>query len=365
MEYFKNFINDLPNTFNTFCDRYFIKILICVAVVLLFLALKFIICAIAKRIIKKICAKKNSHADRTAAMHGVVLPPLRILTATFALLICTLILQLPQGAHSICIKTVHSLFLLAIFAVLYGLSGYAKYLINRLYEKTDIAPYNLAASYVSVILKVLVVIFGVITILQQWVTNISSLLAGLSIGGVALALAAQDTAANFFGSLTVVFDHPFEIGDYIEIGSVAGTVEKMGFRSTKIRRADQALVIMPNAKMSSEHIVNWTSISKRRVDMRLSVTYDTSTEKIEQFKNGIKQILSAEEMVENNTYLVYFSTYAASSLDITVRYYVTSPSAATMFAVSDAINTKILALSREIDVSFAFPTASVYIEKSE
>ncbi len=365
MQYFKDFFDKLPDSFNSFCDRYFVKIVICAAVILVFLALKFILCALAKKVIKKICSRKNSSEEKIKATCGIVLPPLRILTVTAALLVCVAILQLPQGIHTICIKTAHSLFLLAVFAILYGLSGYAKYLMNKLYQKTDIAPYNLAATYVGVILKTLVVVFGVITILQQWVTNITSLLAGLSIGGVALALAAQDTAANFFGSLTVVFDHPFEIGDFIEIGSVSGTVEKMGFRSTKIRRPDQALVIMPNAKMSSEHIVNWTSISKRRVDLTLGVVYGTPVEALDKFKAGIKKILAQTELVEQETFLVNFGTFSANSLDIVIRYYVSSPSYNVMCDVNDEVNTKILSLARDISVSFAFPSRSIYIEKSE
>ena len=214
-------------------------------------------------------------------------------------------------------------------------------------------------------MKIAVVILGVITILQQWIANITSLLAGLSIGGVALALAAQDTAANLFGSLTVIFDHPFEIGDFIEIGAATGTVEKMGLRSTKLRRADQALVILPNSKITSEHIVNWTTISKRRVDAVLGILYSTPVPLIEKFKKGIEDILENTELVEKGNYLVTFTDYAESSLNITVRYYVLSPKNDDALRTCDIVNLKILTLANDMGVGFAFPTRSLYIENTD
>ena len=365
MKYITDFFNDFPANFDAFCDKYLAKILICVAVVIIFLAFKFVLTAIAKRIIKRLMKGKTHFEERVAALNGIVLPPLRVLLVTCALLICTYIIDPAESLRSICMKTATSLALVSFFSVLYGFCGYAKFIIGKIYEKNHVKPYNLAAHYVGVILKILVVIFGIITILQQWITNITSLLAGLSIGGVAIALAAQDTAANLFGSLTVIFDHPFELGDYIEIGSATGTVEKMGLRSTKLRRADQALVILPNSKITSEHIVNWTTISKRRVDATLGVLYSTPSELITKFKKGIEDILESSELVEKDSYIVTFTDYAESSLNITVRYYVMSPKIDDALRTRDEVNIKILNLANDIGVGFAFPSRSLYIENTD
>lgn len=364
MKYFTDFFNDLPANFDAFCDKYLLRILICAIVVLTFLALKFVFVAIAKSIIKKAMKGKNHYEERIDALNGIVLPPLRILLLTGALLLCTYIIAPPDGLKTVCIKTATSLALVSFFSVLYGFCGYAKFIIGKIYEKNQIKPYNLAAHYVGVILKIVVIILGAITVLQQWITNITSLLAGLSIGGVAIALAAQDTAANLFGSLTVIFDHPFELGDYIEIGAAKGTVEKMGLRSTKLRRADQALVILPNSQITSEHIVNWTTISKRRVDAVLGILYSTPADKIIKFKKGVEDILENTELIEKDNYLVAFTDYAESSLNITVRYYVLSPSADITIKKRDEINMKILNLANGMDIGFAFPTRSLYIENT-
>ncbi|MBR6535357.1 MAG: mechanosensitive ion channel family protein [Clostridia bacterium] len=364
MTYIIDFIEGFPTAFEDFCEAYFAKIIACIVVVLLFLAIKFIVVALAKRIVRNICAKKDANPERVEAMAKIVVPPLRILVITAALAVCTMILDLPQGAHELCMRVVNSLLLISLFSALYGLSGYAKYLVHKLYEQSHVAPYNLAANYIGAILKTLVFTVGFLTVIQQWVSNISTLLAGLSIGGIAIALAAQNTAENFFGSLTVIFDHPFEIGDYIEIGSVTGTVEKMGFRSTKIRRSDQALVIMPNAKMTNEHIVNWTTISKRRVDAVLGILYNTPTEKILLFKQEIEQILLQTELIENDSFYILFDTFSDSSLDISLRYYVLSPSYRDMCNKKDEINIKILDAARRIGIGFAYPSRSIYIENN-
>ncbi len=365
MKYITDFFNDLPANFDAFCDKYLIRIIICIVIVILFMALKFILSAVAKRIVKRIMKEKEDFDERVKAFDSIILPPLRILLITGALLLCTYIISPPEGLRIICTKTVTSLALLSFFSVLYGLSGYAKFIIEKIYEKNQIKPYNLAAHYVGVILKIIVVILGTITILQQWISNITSLLAGLSIGGVALALAAQDTAANLFGSLTVIFDHPFELGDYIEIGSVKGTVEKMGLRSTKIRRSDQALVILPNSKITSDHIVNWTTISKRRVDMTLGILYSTPAETITTFKKGIEQILEKYELIQKDNYIVTFTDYADSSLNIGIRYYVLSPSYDVMLKTRDEVNLEILNLANGMGVGFAFPSRSLYIENTD
>ncbi len=365
MKYLTDFFNNFSANFDVFCDKYLVRILICILVVVFFLALKFALTAIAKRIIKRTMKNKTHYEERVEALNGIVLPALRILLVTCALLLCTYIISPPEGLRLICTKTATSLALLSFFSVLYGFCGYAKFIIGKIYEKNQIKPYNLAAHYVGVILKIVVIILGVITILQQWITNITSLLAGLSIGGVAIALAAQDTAANLFGSLTVIFDHPFELGDYIEIGSATGTVEKMGLRSTKLRRADQALVILPNSQITSEHIVNWTTISKRRVDLTLGILYSTPKETIVKFKKGIEDILEKTKLVEKDSYIVTFTDYAESSLNIGVRYYVMSPKNDDALRTRDEVNLEILTLANSMNVGFAFPTRSLYIENTE
>ncbi|MBR6644430.1 MAG: mechanosensitive ion channel family protein [Clostridia bacterium] len=365
MKYITDFFNNLPANFDAFCDKYLIRILVCIAVIIIFLALKFVIVAISRRIIKRLMKNKTHSDERVAVFNNIVLPPIRILLATGTLIICTYIISPPEGLRVICSKTATSLALLSLFSGLYGLCGYAKFIVGKIYEKNHVTPYNLAAHYVGIILKIAVVILGVITILQQWIANITSLLAGLSIGGVALALAAQDTAANLFGSLTVIFDHPFEIGDFIEIGAATGTVEKMGLRSTKLRRADQALVILPNSKITSEHIVNWTTISKRRIDAVLGILYSTPVPLIEKFKKGIEDILENTELVEKGNYLVTFTDYAESSLNITVRYYVMSPKNDDSLRTRDIVNLKILTLANDMGVGFAFPTRSLYIENTD
>lgn len=362
MRYFNDFFNNFSQSFDTFCEKYLTRIAISIIVILIFLALKFIITAIAKRIIRKVCSKSDQTEERIKAINSIVLPPIRIILISVAFAISYNIISPPDSIRAVCQKTFTSLIITALFSVLYGFCGYLKFILQKLYNKEGDRPHTLASNYIGIILKTVVVIFGAITVLQQWISNITSLLAGLSIGGVAIALAAQDTAENFFGALTVIFDRPFEIGDFIEVSSVSGTVEKMGLRSTKIRRNDQALVVLPNSKISSDHIVNWTTISKRRVDLTLGILYSTPLPSIQKFKLGIENILKNTENVENDTFLVTFNEFADSSLNIGVRFYVLSPKYDEMCRVRDGVNLDILKLASDINIDFAYPSRSIYIE---
>ena len=137
-------------------------------------------------------------------------------------------------------------------------------------------------------LKILVVLLGILVLLQNFGMNVVSILAGLSIGGLALALAAQDTFANLFGSITIFFDSPFKVGDQVKISDTEGIVEGIGFRSTQIRTPYNSLVSLPNAIVAKEKIDNLGARPARRIIRTLGLTYDTNPEKIQQFCSGLE-----------------------------------------------------------------------------
>ncbi len=179
------------------------------------------------------------------------------------------------------------------------------------------------AAFMPWIKKSLIAVFvvvGFLLVIQSLGGDVRAILGGLGIGGLAFALAAQDTIANLFGSLVVAIDQPFKIGETVKIGAHTGTVEDIGLRSTKIRLVDKSLVVMPNKLVSSEAVVNLSRFTQRRVEQVLGLTYDTTPEQLNAVVEDIRGILLADAEVDPTSVMVYFRDFSASSLDVWIVY---------------------------------------------
>ena len=157
--------------------------------------------------------------------------------------------------------------------------------------------------------------------MQNLGINVTSLIAGLGIGGLAFALAAKDTIANLFGFTTILIDRPFKVGEFIRIGGMEGVVENLGLRSTRIRTFYKSLVSIPNLVVANEKIDNMGQRVYRRTRTTLGLTYDTSPEKLEAFCEKVKAIIQAHPQTAEEQIYVYFCGYGASSLNILVYFY--------------------------------------------
>jgi len=210
-------------------------------------------------------------------------------------------------------------------------------------------------------LFVLAVIIGVIIIADSLGAKVGALLASLGIGGLAFALAAQDTIANLFGSLVVVMDQPFKVGDAVKVGASTGTVEDIGLRSTKIRLLDRSLVIIPNKAVASEAIINLSRFTQRRIEQTLGLTYDTKPEQMEQILGELRTRLREEPEVDPASILVTFSNLGPSSLDILVIYTTVSPDAGASLRLKERLNLAIMRAVAARGLAFAFPTQTVHL----
>jgi MscS family membrane protein len=210
-------------------------------------------------------------------------------------------------------------------------------------------------------LFVFAVIFSVLVIAQSQGLPVQSFLAGLGIGGLAFALAAQDTIANLFGSFVVVVDQPFKVGDVVRVGANEGKVEDIGLRSTKIRTAARTVVVIPNKSVASEVITNLTRMPQRRVDQTIGLTYDTTAEQLEGVLEEFRRLLREDPDVHPETIVVNFSNYNSSSLDIQMLWFTTDPDWVKHMAVRERINLKIMRVVTGRGLSFAFPTQTVQL----
>jgi MscS family membrane protein len=211
-------------------------------------------------------------------------------------------------------------------------------------------------------LRVFFVIIGVILIIQNMGYSVGSLLAGLGIGGLAVALAAQESLSNFFGSLVVAVDRPFKLGDFIQMGSVMGTVEEIGLRSSRLRTPQRTLVTIPNRMMASEVITNFSVMPQRRVDLTIGLTYDTTPEQMEAIVEDFRTILKNEPGVHQDFLAVNFLTYGAFSLDIQIIYFAADPNIAKSFELRERINLKFMRAVQARGLSFAFPTQTLHFD---
>jgi MscS family membrane protein len=210
--------------------------------------------------------------------------------------------------------------------------------------------------------KVFTAVVGGLFALQNMEVDVGSLLAGLGLGGLAFALAAKDTVANFFGSLVIFIDKPFTIGDRVQIEDHEGVVEEVGFRTTRVRTFHDSLLTVPNAMMTTAVVDNWGARRHRRYTTRLGITYDTPAEKVQAFCAGIRAVLAASPDTRKDFYLAELAGYGASSLDILVYCFFTATSWAGEMRARTHVNLELLRLAERLGVRFAFPTTSVHVE---
>ncbi len=210
--------------------------------------------------------------------------------------------------------------------------------------------------------KVFLIIVGGMLVLQNLGYSIGSLLAGLGLGGAALALASKDTVANVFGSLVIFLDQPFQIGDWVEMGSIEGTVEEVGLRTTRVRTFANSLITVPNSLFTTNSVNNWSRMKKRRIKMTVGLTYGTSGEKMQAAVDRIRGIIANDERFAQDFYLVCFDGFGASSLDIFIYCFTVTTNWAEFLAVKQDFLLAIMKAVEELGLSFAFPTQSLHIE---
>ncbi|WP_456377595.1 mechanosensitive ion channel family protein [Lutibacter sp.] len=209
----------------------------------------------------------------------------------------------------------------------------------------------------------LVIFLGILKLLTLFGVEPVTVIAGASIGGIAVALASQDTVKNLIGTIMIFIDKPFHIGDWIEAGEVVGTVETVGFRSTTVRAADTSVYQIPNSTLSEMVINNKGLRAFRRYSTDLGVRYDTPPELIEAFVIGIRKIIELHPATRDDAFNVEFSGFGDSALLIYVNVYFTSLDWNKEQASKHSLHLAILNLAKELGVDFAFPSTTVMIEQ--
>lgn len=214
------------------------------------------------------------------------------------------------------------------------------------------------------ILKALILAFAVVIVIGEFGYDVNGLVAGLGLGGLTLSLAAKDSAANMFSGLLLLIERPFELGDWISCAAAEGTVEDISFRSTKIRTFANTVSVVPNSVLCAGTITNVTRMQMRLSKSIIGVTYDTPRDKLEKVIAELREMLTSAPDIVADTVEVRLSGFGASSIDLLVQYYTSVTAYKEWLAVTERVNFDLLSILRRNGVDFAFPSRSVYIEKS-
>ena len=219
------------------------------------------------------------------------------------------------------------------------------------------------ASFIIKITKVLIISLGIIALLQEFGINVTGFLASLGLGGLAFALAAKDTAANIFGGIAILTDNIFKIGEWIKVGDAEGIVEDIGMRTTKIRAFDKRLIIVPNAVIANSNVENFSRRDKRRVVMRIGLTYNTSIETVKKVVEEIRKMLyNHPDIAKDESLLIYFDEYEDSALSIFCYFFTDTAVWSDYLKIKEDINLKIKEIIEKYPTDFAFPSNSIYFE---
>ncbi|OIO73995.1 MAG: hypothetical protein AUJ57_03280 [Zetaproteobacteria bacterium CG1_02_53_45] len=249
-----------------------------------------------------------------------------------------------------------------IWRLLEGLTAYFTAYFTAYAQETDSVMDNQLIPFISKTLKIFLVMTGLLVVAQNMGYSISGLIASLGIGGIAIAMAAKDTIANVFGSVMILVDRPFVIGDWIKTSDFEGVVEEIGFRSTRIRTFERTLVNVPNSSLANMVIDNIDARSERRIKMRIGLTYDTTPAQMDAAIKGIEDILLKHPGVDQSYKLVKFDEFADSSLSIFLYYFSSNKVWAEYLQVRQEVNLEIMRLLESLELDFAFPTRTVHVE---
>ena len=312
---------------------------------------------------KKITLLKIAKSEAISMTISAIRDPLGYMILVHGLYVSIISLQLPKNVGPFEVESmVRNIYVLTVsFIVLYfsfRIIDIIGLYIDKKAKDTESAIDEQIAPLIVKSIRILVVTIGILSILSNFGYNITSLVAGLGIGGLAFALAAQTTVSNLFGSVTIFSDKPFSIGDTIQIATVKGKVEEVVFRTTRIRRSDQALVTVPNSKFVNTEIVNYSAMTKQKIEFYLKIEKDTHTNKIRDLISEINNIIKENEKFDHSSSIVRFSDFGDQSLNIYVCSLVNTIDSKEFHTIKEDLNFKIMQLFEELGIRMSSSQAT-------
>lgn len=312
------------------------------------------------RIVLKVSNKVNN--DFVTNILLAFEKPLRIFIAFIGFYVAFRYLPFPEKYDAVAIKVLRSFIVILVSWGLYNLSATSSFVITKLGKRFKIEEDDVLLPFLSKILRFAIVAMGIFIVADLWGYNVDGFIAGLGLGGLAFALAAQDSISNFFGGVVIITEKPFGIGDWIQTPTVEGTVEDISFRSTRIRTFAQSLVTVPNSTLANEAITNWSKMGKRQIKFNLEIKHSTPREKVKRVVERIDDFLRNHDEIHQETIMVRFNEFKANGLAIFFYFFTKTTVWSEYLRVREEVNLKILQILEEEDVSLA-PSTRIYMEE--
>lgn len=347
-----DFILDFYNT-----NKKYINIALGILIFLAFLLLKRVISKAILSVLAKIFYSKKPES-RQAFKNSLLKP----LSSFFALL--GLYIGISINYQSKAVTDAFKIFTIMIvcWSFLCYLSDNIQSIISLKSKSPEVN--IVAVKFISNLLKILTVCIAVVMVLAELGYNISGLITGLGVGGLAVSLSAQDTLKNLISGFVILLDKPFDVGDLIETAEFKGTIEDITMRSTRIRKLDDSIIIVPNTQLADSSITNYARLTRKLVEFNIGLLYSTSNEVIVKCEKEIKAYLEKNELADNETIRVFFSEYADSSINLQVRCYIDTTDINIYNSFTEELNLEIKRIIEKNKTDFAYPTRSIIIEKN-
>lgn len=324
--------------------------------ILVSLALRKLICALLKR------PRKRTENFLTALLHGLA-GPMAFLVVFTGFYYSFLILNLHGTVNHVAMILIQLLLTFTVIRVLYVIIDDVGRQMGSLADETESKLDDQLIPVLRKLAKVVVAAVALVFFMQLKGYPVTGIVAGLGIGGLAFAFAAQDSIAGIFASVALFLDRPFMVGDFIEVGSVTGTVEEIGLRSTRIRTLGKTLVAIPNKEIVDSTIDNLSKRPLRRCSISIGVTYDSTAEQMEKLVENLRQMLVDDDMSEHENSYVHFNTFGDSSLNVDMIFFIKTVDYAEFLQARQNLNIKIMHIVQDLELDFAFPSTTVYLEK--
>lgn len=251
--------------------------------------------------------------------------------------------------------------LIVVIAVLKLIDVVNKKVTDKIKTEESNSPLLRFVPLLMKLIKVLIVFIAITAILQAHGYSLSSVIAGFGIGGLAVGMAAKDTIANVFGSLSLLSDHVYKIGDYIKVEGIEGYVEDVSMRSTKIRDLDNFLITIPNNTVANAVVTNVSRARKRLLRVTFGVTYSTSNDSIARAKEILAEVATNHKDIHND-FTIAVHDMGESSINVRFMGYVKTGSYFKFLKVRGEYLQQVIAAYRASNIDFAFPSRSIYIE---
>ncbi|PRO64784.1 mechanosensitive ion channel family protein [Alkalicoccus urumqiensis] len=287
--------------------------------------------------------------------------PMRSFLVFIGLFVAFVYVPFDDTYEALFVRIFRTILIFHIFWGLFNLSASSSSVFTQIGRRFNVEFDQILLPFLSKLIRFAIVVMGLSIIASEWEYNVQGFVAGLGLGGLAFALAAQQTLGNFFGGVVIITEKPFTLGDWIKTPSVEGFVEDISFRSTSVRTFEDSLVVVPNSTLSNEPIENWTKMGKRQISFSLGVEYQTPAPKIRRCVERIEAELRQREDIDDELIIVRFTTFNESSLDLFLYFFTRPTGWVDHLNIKQEINYAVLDILESEGVSVAFPTQKLYI----